>query len=338
MKYKNFNFALIFLIPFVFSFYFSLVYFFYRDTTSDSFAIETYFNFKESAANAIHANKILFTSGSSNFLGIRAYQIEDTYNVPTVNMSINAGLRAEYILDRLKKSINPGDVVIVPFEYSNFTYTREPSITLNKYLLTYDKEYFLDHYDFVEQLKILSSISILDFFKNLIDVYYNDNTGAKRLKFLKNINKNGDMLNMVKHDSLKTKAPPFKLPDPIRKETIGLKAVKEFNDHCRQNNISFFITFPNIVYDKIYTQRKYQDYFDYLFSYFDEYKIEVIGSPLKAMYPRKMFFDSEYHLTSEGSDKRTQDFIRMLNNNKGMLTKINAMKAQPLFSNQGKKD
>jgi hypothetical protein len=270
-------------------------------------------------------NRILFTSGSNNFLGIRAYQVQDTFKVPAINMSIHAGLTTDYILDRLKRTVKSGDMVIVPFEYSNFTYNGDPSIVLNKYLLTYDKDYFESNYSFVEKLKILSSISLYDLLYSLLGTRNHEGANS-RVDLLKNLNQNGDMLNVTEHDSLKTKKNPFDLPNPINLESRGLKAIKAFNDYCNDNKIAFFVTFPNLVYDKVYESEKYQNYFKFLSLYFDKHQIDVLGSPLQAMYPRRLFFDSEYHLISEGSDLRTADFIKILNQNLKVITKLNAMR------------
>jgi len=326
MSAKKFNWSLVLIIPVIFAGYFLAVHYFYFDNKDDSFSVETYFDFKESIADSIQGNKILFASGSNNFLGIRAYQIEEEFKVPTVNMSIHAGLQAEYILHRLKSSVNSGDMVIAPFEYSNLGYTGEPGVTLNKYILSYDKQYVDDHYGLVDRLKLLSSISILDLANSVIFGTTKAEDIEKRANFLKNINRNGDMLNMTQHDSLKTKKNPFALPKPFDVETTGLKAIKEFNRYCKKNNVTFFITFPNLIKDKAYTKKKYQEYFEFLLSYFKSNDIAVIGTPEDAMYPKKLFFDSEYHLISNGSDIRTADFIRLFKENTEATTTIKSMK------------
>lgn len=322
---KKFNLSLLVAIPVLFAGYFLSVYYGFFDNKNDSLSVETYFEYKEALADSIQSNKILFTSGSNNFLGIRAYQVEESFGVPSVNMAIHAGLRAEYILDRLKATLKKGDMVILPFEYSNFGYEREPSITLNKYLLSYDKKYLKEHYSFVEQLKILSSISIVDLSNSILFGTNPKEVATQKIEYLKNINLNGDMLNMTEHDSLKTKKTAFKLPQPFDKETIGLLAIKEFNTYCKQEGIHLFITFPNIIKDKAYSTKKYQAYFNHLLHYFKAAKIGVIGTPEDAMYPKHLFFDSEYHLISKGSDIRTEDFIEMMKQNNEVRTALKKM-------------
>ncbi len=326
MSTKKFNLSLLFVIPIIFAGYFLSVHYFYFDNKDDSFSVETYFDFKESQANSIKGNKILFTSGSNNFLGIRAYQVEEEFNVPAVNMAIHAGLRAEYILNRLKRTAKPGDMIILPFEYSNFGYNGEPSVTLNKYVLSYDKAYVDDQYSLVDRLKLLSSISLLDLGNSILYSANENDVIEKRTEFLKNINRNGDMLNITEHDSLKTKKNPFILPKPFDLETKGLKAIKEFDIWCKKNDIALFITFPNLIKEKAYSNKKYQAYFNHLLDYFKTNNIEVIGEPEDAMYPKELFFDSEYHLISKGSDFRTADFIQLLKENTKANNALKTMK------------
>lgn len=324
---KKFNLSLLIAIPVIFAGYFLSVHYCYFDNKNDSLSIATYFDFKEALADSIQSNKILFTSGSNNFLGIRAYQVEEAFGIPSVNMAIHAGLRAEYILDRLKRTLKKGDMVILPFEYSNYGYTGEPSITLNKYLLSYDKEYLNEQYEFVDRLKILSSISVVDLSNSIIFGTDDTEESEKKVEYLKNINRNGDMLNMTEHDSLKTKKTPFKMPVPVTSETRGLLAIKAFNNYCKENGVHLFVTFPNLIKEKAYTTEKYQVYFKHLLNYFKKNNIDVIGTPEEAMYPKPLFFDSEYHLISKGSDLRTADFIKLMKQNDAVKNALHSMKS-----------
>ena len=324
--YRRFNIGLLIAVPLIVGLYLTSIYFFYFDEKDNSFSIQTYLEYKDDLAKKIKGNKILFSSGSNNFLGIRAYQIADEYNVPAVNLSVHAGLGTSYIIERVKRVAKSGDVVILPLEYGNLTYNGDESVVLNKYLLSYDKAYFNANFDFTEKLSIISSISILDLFSHLFMPISEYEKKQVKDNFLKDLNKNGDMLHMTEHDSLKTKKNPFKLPDPITLETLALKEITEFNEYCKKNGILLYITFPNIVYDKAYETNKYEQYFNFLNSYFSKHDVNIIGTPENAMYPRELFFDSEYHLISRGSDLRTDDFIEQMNKDKVLLNRLNEMK------------
>lgn len=325
-NYRNFNFSLLVVIPLVAGLYLMSIYFLYSDQKNDSLSIQTYLNYKDNLVNEIKGNKILFSSGSNNFLGIRAYQVADEYNIPAVNLSVHASLGTSYIIERVKRIVKKGDVVILPLEYGNLTYNGDQSIVLNKYLLSYDRAYFNSNFNINKKLSMLSSISVLDLFSLLFFPLSDEEKSQIENNYLKNINDHGDMLNMTEHDSLKTKKNPFKLPKPISLETFALKEIIEFNEYCNNHGISLYLTYPNIVYDTAYRTDKYVDYFDFLNRYFSNHQVSVIGLPEDGMYPRELFFDSEYHLISKGSDLRTADFIKLMNQDNELLKRINEIR------------
>jgi len=310
--YKKFTLYFLIVAPLIWLLYFVSVYLFYFDNKHDSFSVNTYFKYKEDLAKSIDKKKIIFTSGSNNFLGIRTAKVEEHFGMPTANMSIHAGLGATYILDRVKKVLKKGDIVIVPLEYSNFIKNGEQSIVKNKYLLTYDKEYFKNSLDLSEQLKCISSVSVLDLINSVRDGSKETQGEKERVELLKDLNKNGDMLNKTEHDEFKTSRPLFRLPSPYNLETKALIAIKEFNNWCKEREITFYITYPNTIYRKEYETKRYADYFKSLEDYFKKNSIEFIGKPLEMMYAKKYFYDTQYHLISEGSDIRTKDFIEVL--------------------------
>jgi hypothetical protein len=317
-KYKKFVIGFLSLVPIIFILYLSSIYFLYFDSRNDSFSIKIYSDYKNRYANSIDGRKLLFVSGSSNFLGIRTSKIEEYFNIPTVNMGIHAGLRSEYILYQAKKVLKKGDVVIVLFDYENLIYNGEPSIVKNQYILTYDRDYF-NNLDFISQLKTLSSISLYDLAFSANDKFETHYTDNQKNNFLKNLNKNGDMLGREKHYELKTKKPLLKLPNPITLETKGLIEMVKFRDWCKDNGIKLYVSYPNMIYRDEYKNRKeYQEYFTFTDNYFKSHNIQTIGTPFDAMYPRKYFHDNQYHLTSKSSDIRTEDFIKL---SKDILTK-----------------
>jgi hypothetical protein len=310
--YKKFTLSFLLVAPLIWLLYFVSIYLFYFDNKHDSFSVNTYFKYKENLAKSIDSKKVVFTSGSNTFLGIRTIGVEKHFGIPTVNMAVHAGLGTTYILDRVKKVLNKGDIVIVPLEYSNFIKNGEQSIVKNKYLLSYDKEYFLNSLAFSDKLKCISSISVFDLVVSILDGSKETKGKKDKVELLKDLNKNADMLNKTEHDPFKTSRPLFQLPTPYNVETKALTAIKEFNTWCKEREITFYITYPNTIYRKAYETKRYADYFNFLEEFFRKNNIEFIGKPLEMMYAKKYFYDTQYHLISEGSDIRTKDFIEVL--------------------------
>jgi hypothetical protein len=310
-KYINFTKGFFFLVPIFLLMYIFTVYFLYFDSRNDSFSIKIYTDYKENYAKSIKGRKILFVSGSNNFLGIRSAEIEKYFKIPTVNMAVHAGLTTKYILYSAKRVINRGDIVIVPMEYVNLILNGNPSIVKNQYILSYDREYF-DSLDFIDKLKIISSISLYDLALSAYDGFSEFYTDKTKKNFLKHLNKNGDMLDRDEYFKYKTEKPLLKLPSPITLETEDLKDIIKFNKWCKANGVTFYMTYPNMIFrDEYKSNKEYRDYFNFLENYFKSHNIQTIGKPFDAMYPKEYFHDSEYHLNSKASEIRTKDFIEL---------------------------
>ena len=100
---------------------------------------------KENIAHNIHGKKIVFVGGSATLFGIRTEDIEKELKIPTINYGVHAALEIDYILDRVKNILNPGDVVILSLEYNHLLYTGSLNEVRTKYVLFFDKKVFCNH-------------------------------------------------------------------------------------------------------------------------------------------------------------------------------------------------
>ncbi|MCW8895342.1 hypothetical protein [Sulfurimonas sp.] len=96
--------------------------------------------------------------------------------------------------------------------------------------------------------------------------------------------KQGSKKNIYEHDYYKA----FHLEDNFY-ETRGLLEIKKFSKWCKNNNIKFFITFPNIMTHESYLKTSYKDYFNDLIKYFKINKIDVIGRPSDFFIQKNIF-------------------------------------------------
>ena len=55
---------------------------------------------------------------------------------------MHAALEIDYILDRAKKILKPGDIVIVPLEYNVLLYDGSLNEVRARYVLLFDKDYY----------------------------------------------------------------------------------------------------------------------------------------------------------------------------------------------------
>ena len=97
---------------------------------------------KENIALNIPGNKIVFVGGSATLFGVRTEDIEKELNIPTVNYGVHAALEIDYILERAKKILKPGDIVILPLEYNHLLYDGSLNEVRTRFVLLFDKKYY----------------------------------------------------------------------------------------------------------------------------------------------------------------------------------------------------
>lgn len=267
---------------------------------------------KDNYAKSISNNKIVFTSGSNTLYGMETETIEKELNIPVVNMAIHAGLKTDYILYRAKNILNKGDIIILPFEYENFIWDGEESDTRTKYVLTHDKNFFINELNLKEKLSMLYSIKPSDLVFSILEQSKPAKEKPIGLAYTSiTLNKNGDeTYKSGTEKKLYNQQKPFELP--LSEVTLGLKKINEFNNWCIKNGIKLFVTYPNIIKQKSFSEDSYKDFFITLSEYFQKHNISIIGKATDSMYPVNYFYDTRYHMNKEGAKVRTNEFLSKL--------------------------
>lgn len=80
---------------------------------------------KNNRLDSIAKNKIVLIGGSNVCYGINSQMIEDSFNMPVVDMAINAGMGMSFYYQQVKHAIKAGDIIIGIPEY----YTYDGKIT-----------------------------------------------------------------------------------------------------------------------------------------------------------------------------------------------------------------
>ncbi len=265
---------------------------------------------KERFAKSIDKNKIVLVGGSNVLFGINSTMIQEFFKIPTVNFGLHASLQTDYILYRTKNFLKKGDIVIAPFEYPNLLYSnREFKSVKRDFILSYDRKYFINSINFVNKLKIIFSISINEILKKIKRIF----NGKFKKEAYPSIylNENGDYTRKNYKWVNKNNYKAFSISNEF-KETLALKDIKKFSKWCKLNGINFYISFPNTLnHDKYYT-KDYREYFNFLLYYFKQNDIAIIGKPSDFLFDDKYFFDTDYHLNSDGAKLRTSELIKLL--------------------------
>ena len=96
-------------------------------------------------ADATGKPRLAVVGGSGALFGVDAELIELKLGVPCVNLATHAGLGGEYILDRARRELRRGDVVLLCPEYELWTTPDAGTLTDLEwaYAATYDKRFLL---------------------------------------------------------------------------------------------------------------------------------------------------------------------------------------------------
>jgi hypothetical protein len=300
---------LLWLVGGFFSIYIFLTYIFFGVPLS-ALWIDKIYEKKEALAGNITTNKIVFCGGSATLFGVRTKDIQNELRVPVLNLASHAGLDTDYILDRVKRSLRAGDIVILPLEYELYSYDGRPNIVKLEYIFTYDRGY-LWTLPISEVLRNILSINSEALIKSLheksLPIIKEPEINNGYTYVSASLDENGDETSNIGNKPFD--AAPLHMPLGEKKERRGLRIVKEFNEWCKRNGISLLVTFPNTVGHGEYKKEYYRGYFARLKNYFTENDIQAIGKAEDFFFDKSLFYDTYYHLNQDGVTLRTKDLI-----------------------------
>jgi hypothetical protein len=230
--------------------------------------------------------------------------------------------------------LKKGDIVILPLEYNHFVYDGEIVGVMVDYMMKFDRSY-LNALNFLTKLRYISSVSPINlviFLRNyLIWRLYRSSYEAPNY-----INSHGDAIDNIGSDKIH-KAMQFMKPLQIQKnifiETKGMRAIKDFDIWCKNNDIRCYITYANTIFFKEYNSISYRNYFRELQEYFNDYNILTIGRPYDFFFDKTLFYDTQYHLNQQGVTIRTRQIMEMFESY-GVLKPIEKKSLAPQRSTQ----
>lgn len=301
-------------------------YFFIRQLTTDpndtyegfSYSYMSGIKIKHQRAESIKTPKLLFVGGSSFGYGIDSESIEKHTSVPVVNLGHNAGLGIPFLLYQAKSLMRKGDVVFLCIEYlmgkgdyrlikemckefpevekfphwnlrdeigANLSETREG---LRNWVSNKEKQEDLEEKRAIEQIK---------------------KHGVEGLagKF----NKYGDVVYHLYDASFYTRpSDGFKASYRYWSE---LELINQFKKEAERMGVDVYFSYPPLAKSTFDRQTDLISRID-----IDVRNIvdaEVINTYDQLVFDDSCFYDTEYHLTAYGRERRTKIFFETILNN-----------------------
>lgn len=281
--------------------------------TESSRYIEEWFDKKISYADTIIDPKILIVSGSNTLFGVSAQAIELKYNIPTVNMGSHAGLGMEYIFYQVKQILNPGDIVIIPLEYSHYIASEELNETFIDYIMARDVGY-LNNKNLISKVKFLSAVQPGRVGSGIKEKFIltEKKIGKYDAKYL---NRNGDMTNYTQQLNLnglllKMHTGVFQGISDITPDSK--QCLLNFIEYCEMNKIKLLATYPPFLYQNENFSGNDLVMIENIKKFWQENNIPVLGEYKEFIYDIDNFYDTIYHLNVQGKEKNTARLIKYL--------------------------
>ena len=268
-------------------------------TSANAQFIYFFGNQKQNIAKQTQDRRLFLLGGSSAFYSVRAKMLEAQFGIPVINNALHAGLGINYLLYRARQSLRRGDTAILFIEYD--LYRSEPSWTLADYLLPFNVKYFATQ-PLTTQIGLIGKLTPSEYWNRVYDAVFGKLIDGK--KILSNMNGYGD----IKDNLLELKKEPQKakldavLPDKNlvlpRKDA---DAITDFIRWCQHNQITVIAGYPAFLDFPEYHSGTAQEFFHALEKYYHSLGVPTLGEPSDFMFPKSMFFDTEYHLHDGGA-------------------------------------
>jgi hypothetical protein len=233
--------------------------------------------------------KFVLIGGSSLGFSLDSQILQSSFiDYQIINYGTHAGLGLDYLMKGLRDSLNPEDIVVFSLEYEQFY-----SMDSNSMLELFTKNLLNEKLDLPLFNRYLYRTNKL--FDGIIRYYIEPNNVYRNNA----INQFGDIVSHHGLDSLMLRNPGI-ITNEINNGFIDnfIKII----DELESIGVQVYISFPPV------TERYYQvnkSKIESLKETLTEKTLLVISNPNDFVYKENLFYDTHYHMTLEGSTKRT---------------------------------
>lgn len=255
----------------------------------------------------IRGKKIIFVGGSGVFYSVDANLLEkQNTGYQTINMGLSAGLGLQFNLNEIKPYINPGDIVILIPEHSNFQNGPQGSVAT---LLAINSVPKLFKISSLEHLKYLFIFYGLEFIPAKCQNYIND-VVLYITKSSPLMSQHGDIITRtaVRDVSNMPMALDIKFDNASYKVSIDL--LNEFNNYCINRKAHAVLSFPAIPTPQ-YEKNKPQLESLYM-NLSKDIKMPILSRPEQFVYPVNFFDDTVYHMNMDHKSVNTLKLIKYI--------------------------
>lgn len=251
--------------------------------------------------DTLSSPKILIIGGSGCALGICSPMIKEHYGMEVSNTGTHAGLGLRMQIKLFEDYIHQGDIVIVIPEYEQFTeiyFGNESALRI--LASTYPNGF--------RKFSVLQQLSLFGYvpqaYQDAMKVNDMDFSDRKPPYMKESLNEFGDVegYEFRAHESRTWKNNEMKK----NVKFLPICCLKELQNKCIANNAKLFI-FPPAFRDGAYDHN--EEIISKIWKKLKQNDLPVVGNPIDYRMTTSLFYDTNYHLTYEGTMYRTGKLI-----------------------------
>lgn len=271
--------------------------------------------------------RLLIISGSNSLFGFDGALIDSQTRFKPINYGSHAALPINFQIDKIIDQVKEGDIIFMPLEFNYYT-RNEPNedYWYIQNMLTWNKnytKYITTKNTILAYIKNNPMIMFKNFFKSFIrPVDMPTNPIATMQEKWQNpqkfegyeytsLNQYGDFCTQV--GNLYTNNEKYLFPN-LKLSPFFLSEYARLTEFAKNKNIKVFLTYPVTLENPDFSLNDPKTFakIDNLKAQLKAHNIEIYGDFRDFHFERKYFFDTAYHLNSEGAILRTQAFIKLL--------------------------
>ena len=257
---------------------------------------------KEKLLRETNDPKIIFVAGSSGAFGLNAPELEEASGYKVVNLGLHAGFGFSFISEIAKANINPGDIVLLGYEYN---WTEEDAFTeIGADLVMSGIDDKISMYRYVLPSQWKSVIGYLFSYA----AQKNEFEGMDGVYSRSGFSDNGNQMIVERTETYVPKPENEHTVEPDISEPSKQYLLK-LRQYIESKGASvYFVQAPYAVS----TTKNQQDLLLMVQNEESEIGIPYLSDPIAYGFPDDLMWDTTFHCNSKGEEIRTKLLIRDL--------------------------
>ncbi|MBN2601540.1 MAG: hypothetical protein JXR87_06080 [Candidatus Marinimicrobia bacterium] len=264
---------------------------------------------KEHRLYQLSSPKIIVVGGSNTIFNIDSQTISNSTAYPVVNMGLHAGLGLMFMLNEIEPAIKKGDIIIIMPEYAQFYKNLFFGGRIVTRLLALDPHYLRyistrqQFFEIIKGLGLETRSKIV----YLLGESADEETYT-RLAF----NEFGDLKAELVGDQALPKliSESYEIRSLDEINTLAIQKLNDFYARMQVSGANVYLALPAIPVEK-YSDNRIE--INALYGYLKEkLQIPILYSPKTVLVPARDFYDTYYHLNTNGRKRYTKVILNHL--------------------------